>query len=84
MKLAQIINSAAKYAEQMRTYLDSAPHDEVFSISEVAAKVGLKQFCGRKGALQLPPSYCHRRDKSCVYLGHPKAIAALRKGLGVK
>jgi hypothetical protein len=84
MKLAQIINPAAKYAEQLQTHLDDAPQDEVFSVSEAAARVGLKRDCANKGARQLPPSYILRRERNAIYLGHPKAIAALRKGLGVK
>ena len=84
MKLAQIINPAAKYAEQIQSHLDDAPHDEVFSVTETAARVGLKRDCAKKGAAQLPPSYILRRQCNAIYLGHPKAIAALRKGLGVK
>ena len=84
MKLAQIINPAAKYAEQIQAHLDHAEHDEVFSVRETAAQVGLKRDCARRGVAQLPPSYILRRERNAIYLGHPKAIAALRKGLGVK
>jgi hypothetical protein len=84
MKLAQIINPAAKYAEQIQAHLDDAPQDEVFSVTETAARVGMKRHGARQGAAMLPPPYVFRRDATSTYLGHPKAIAALRKGLGVK
>ena len=84
MKLAQIINPAAKHAEKMQSFLDDAPQDEVFSVREAADKVGMKRDSARRGVAQLPPSYILRRERNAIYLGHPKAIAALRKGLGVK
>ena len=60
-------------------YLDSCPHDEIFDHYEVSERLGLpRRYIGDryiKGGLERHAAKAGGR----LYVGHPKAIAELRR-----
>jgi hypothetical protein len=78
MKLTAVINTTAK---GIIRHLHKLPVDEVLTGAQFAAMIGIsRDMLGRR---QLSSEYCHRKSTNLTYYGHPKAIAALRKGLSL-
>ena len=69
---------------KVQEFLDAAPSDEVYSERELASAVGLSREVLRRRRDTIRKENIHRHQRRLIYFGHVKAIAALRKGLGVK